>query len=316
MKGFLSFLFISLFLSSSLIAQDVITIREARALAENTEVIVEGVISSPDYGFNNGQFFFQDTTAGFNVFYANIGGEVGALVNYGEGDTIRVRGRVGVFGDQLQLTPLQIDIIGEGDAVPDPIIISAADLSVDSEFNAMRVEIAGVTLSMATQWPTTAIDAGSAVNVDAEVDGTPILIRIDRGQSAQDGSNIPDEPFTLRGILARFQDDVQIFPFYETDIFQPTTTNTFEALKLDNTLKVYPNPVVEEITLEALPQAGLVKQVVLFDALGKTVAQYTNLNIKNQTISLPLPAKVKNGTYFLSIWTENGIRSSKLSVLR
>ena len=316
MKGFLSFLFISLFLSSSLFAQEVITIREARALPENTQVLIEGVINCPDYGFNNGQFYLQDSTGGINVFYANFGGAVGAIVDYDEADTIRISGRVGVFSDQIQIQPFEVTIIGKGTMVPDPIVITADDLSLDSEFQGMRVEIAGVTLTQATQWPTTPINDGSGTNAEARVDGTDFTIRIDRGESAQDGSPIPDEPFTLRGILGRFRDVVQIYPFYESDVSQPTTTNTFEALKLDNTIKVYPNPVREEITLEVLPQAGLVQQVSVFDIAGKMVARYTELNIKNQTVSLPLPTQVKNGSYILSIWTENGIRSKKLTVAR
>ena len=135
-------------------------------------------------------------------------------------------------------------------------------------------------------------------------------------QSAFDGSPIPDEPFTLRGYLGRFRDIFQILPFFETDISQETTTNTFETLKLNNTLKIYPNPVSDVITVEVLPQAGLVSQAALYDVMGRKLVDYNELNAKNQTITLELPSTVQNGYYYLTVQTENGLRSSKINVLR
>lgn len=314
MKGTLSFLFFLLIgaTSSSVFAQ-ITPIRDCYSLSDYSTVTVEGVINCPDYGFNHGQFFIQDATGGINVFFSNVGGEVGAITNYNEGDSVRINGQVLLYNDlYYELMPNTVDIISTSDDIPAPIKITADDLYVGSEYTGMRVEIEGVTLSMATQWPTSAYDTGSGGNVDAKAGGKSFIIRIDRGQSFYEGSDIPDEPFVLRGTLSRYGDDMQIFPFFEGDISQETTTNTFEALKLDNNIKIYPNPVRESITLEVLPQAGTVDRVVLSDLLGRTVAQFGNLNAKNQTLSLPLPASITKGQYFLSVWTENGIRASKL----
>lgn len=315
--SFLLFLFIGVL--SPLVAQEITPIKDTYALPVETIITIEGVINSPDYGFNHGQFFLQDATGGLNVFFPNVGGEQGAITNYDEGDTVRIQGQTGSFAQVIQIEPRSIsngiEIIGNSDEIPAPILITASDLDIDSEYQGMRVEIKGVTLNRATEWPTTRISSSSGTNVSARVDGKDFVIRIDRGQSFFDGSSIPEEPFTLIGILSRFNNDVQIYPFFEGDIFQETTTNTFEALKLDNNIKIYPNPVVETITLEVLPQAGTVDRVVLFDLLGRTVAQYGKLNARNQTLSLPLPQSVQAGQYFLSVWTENGIRASKLMAI-
>lgn len=317
MKEKLSFLLSFLFIGF-LQGQDITNIRDLYSLPSNASVTVQGVINCPDYGFNHGQFYVQDSTGGVNVFYEFIGGEQGAIVNYNEGDTVKITGTAGEFASQVQILPrlaLGVELIGAGDQLPDPIIISGTDIDVDSRYIGMRVEIAGVTLIDAIQWPAGPITSGGGLSVEALVGEDSLEIRIDRGQSFFDGSSIPDEPFTIRGILGRFNNTVQILPFLESDIFQQTTTNTFEALKLNNTLKIYPNPVQEQITIEVLPRAGTVNQVTLYDIMGRTMAQWNSLNAKNTNLTLPVPPGLNKGNYYISILTENGIRTSKTVVL-
>ena len=317
MKETFTFLFSLFLVISSLNAQDLITIAAARDTAQGTTVKIQGIMGV-DYGFNHGQFYIQDATAGINVFYRNIGGEIGAVVDHTQGDIIEIVGTISEFEDQIQIQPDNVTIVATGDSIPEPRIITPEDITLPSPYAGQYVEIADVTLTMATEWPTTEIDNGSgtSVNVTAGPNNVPFVIRIDRGQSAFDGSPIPDEPFTLRGYLGRFRDIFQILPFFETDISQETTTNTFETLKLNNTLKIYPNPVSDVITVEVLPQAGLVSQAALYDVMGRKLVDYNELNAKNQTITLELPSTVQNGYYYLTVQTENGLRSSKINVLR
>lgn len=317
MKAKLSFLLTFLFIGF-LQAQDITNIRDLYTLPSNSTVTIQGIINCPDYGFNNGQFFVQDSTGGVNVFYSFIGGEQGAIVDYNEGDTVRINGKTGEFASLLQIEPtigVGVELIGAGDQIPDPIIISGDDISIDSRYIGMRVEIAGVTLIDAIQWPAGPINSGGGLSVEALVGADSLEIRIDRGQSFFDGSSIPDDPFTIRGILGRFNNSVQILPFLESDIFQATTTNTFEALKLNNTLKIYPNPIQEQITIEVLPRAGTVNQVTLYDIMGRTMAQWNKLSATNTTLTLPVPPGLNKGNYYISILTENGIRTSKTVIL-
>ncbi|HKK75726.1 MAG TPA: T9SS type A sorting domain-containing protein [Saprospiraceae bacterium] len=297
-------------------AQELIPIREAYQLPAGTHITIEGVINSPDYGYENGQFFVQNNTGGLRVFFTEVGGEMGAFASYDQGDTVRIQGRTDILGGALEVLPDFVDLIASGDSIPSPVKITPADLELNSVYQGMRVEIAGLTLSDKSQWPVSPITNGEAMDVEVTANGTSFLIRIDRGQSFFDGSTPPEEPFTLRGILSHSEEEVYILPFYESDISAETATNTFEALKLDNNLKVYPNPVKEEITLEVLPQAGTVDRVILTDLLGRTVAQYTGLNARNQILRLPVPARLRSGQYFLSVWTENGLRASKLMAIK
>jgi hypothetical protein len=317
MKEKLSFIFLALLIVAKLNAQEISKIRSIYNVPTDTVVTVQGVINCPDYGFNDGQFFVQDSTGGVNVFYKFVGGELGAITNYKEGDIIKITGQTGEFGNLVQIAPTSIEIIASGDQIPDPIVITLDDLSLASKFMGMRVEIANITLTDITKWPTTGINSSSGLSISATVASSkPIIIRIDRGQSFFDGSAIPNAPFTIRGILSRFNNDIQIFPFYEADIFQATTTNTFEALKLENTLKIYPNPIQDQITIEVLPQAGTVDQVTLYDLVGRTIAQWNQLSARNKTLTLAVPAGLNKGNYFISILTENGIRTSKTLVLK
>lgn len=318
MKETFTILLLLLLTSAPVLAQETITIKEARASEVGTFVKVEAVINGPDYGFNHGQFYIQDSTGGINIFFSNVGGENGASVSYNDGDTVSVTGVTSLFSDQLQITPNSVDLIGASDVLPEPIKITTEDLTLDSEFQGMRVQIEEVSLVDAAEWPTSAIDAGSGVNVNVEIgpEKIPLVMRIDRGQSAQEGSAAPEEPFILTGILANFEETVQIFPFYESDITPQSTTNTIEAFTLENALKVYPNPVRSEINLEVTPQMGSVIRATLFDVMGKAVANFNQLDINQNNLRLSLPNAIKAGSYHLTLWTEKGPRSSKLVVLR
>ncbi|MGB3467989.1 MAG: choice-of-anchor J domain-containing protein, partial [Cyclobacteriaceae bacterium] len=190
---------------------DAISISDARSRTGET-VLINGIVTTPDYGFNNGQFFLQDETAGINVFYpANFGVAK-------EGDFVEISGTIGDFNGQVQLTPNTVSVISSNNALPAAASVNGGDLSPDSDLQSQRVVIDNVTLSNPSEWPTAPIDAGSGVNVTASADGVNFIIRIDRGESFYDGSAAPDGAFTLTGILARFNDEIQILPFLEGDV--------------------------------------------------------------------------------------------------
>lgn len=207
--------------------RDEVTIQEARAADLETPVTVTGVINTNDYGFNDGQFYIQDETAGINIFANDLGGENGEAL-FAAGDTIRVSGETGAFNEQAQIALENYEIVGSG-PVPDAVMIDAAQVTVDSEFQGQRIEVAGLELidpadaDGCEPWPTDPIDSSSGLtvcaspNLDSDNPDT-LAIRIDRGQSFYDGSDAPVGAFTLTGTLGRFFDDAQIFPFFEGDV--------------------------------------------------------------------------------------------------
>lgn len=190
---------------------DLSTISSARSMMGET-VKIQGIVTTPDYGFNNGQYFIQDGTAGINIFH---GGNFGLVA---PGDEVEITGVIGEFGMQVQIAPSTVTVLSSGNTLPTAVSVNGGDLSVTSDLQGQRVVIDNVSLVNPSEWPTSPIDAGSGLNVAATADGTSFVIRIDRGESAFDGSATPPATFTLTGILARFDDEIQIVPFFATDI--------------------------------------------------------------------------------------------------
>ncbi|XWN38710.1 MAG: DUF5689 domain-containing protein [Balneola sp.] len=208
-------------LGSTAITMAQTKIRDARG-QDGQEVTIVGIMNTPDYGFNDGQFFVQDSTGGINIFYNDVGGannqDTSAYLGWTKGDTLQITGTIGSFGNQIQIAPNSITIVGTGDASSVPVTaITQADLSVDSKFQGMLVKLESVGLADGETWPADA-QTSSGVNVDVATADSAFVLRIDRDQSYYDGAPAPTEAFNLTGVLARFNSDVQMMPFDSTDV--------------------------------------------------------------------------------------------------
>lgn len=197
-------------------------VRDARTLAGvDTTVTIEVIMTTPDYGFNDGQFYVQDSTAGINVFYNDVGGannqDSSAFKGWTPGDTLSITGSITEFSGTVQIAPDGIDILGAGNTRPAPIWITQEDLSTDSKYQGMIVKLADVSLADGETWPEDA-QVSSGVNVDVVSGDSAFVLRIDRDESYFDGAPAPTERFNLLGVLGRFNSDVQILPFDSTDV--------------------------------------------------------------------------------------------------
>ncbi len=207
-------------ISATSMAQ-VTKIRDARGM-DGQEVTIVGIMNTPDYGFNDGQFFVQDTTGGINVFYDDVGGannqDSSAFLGWTKGDTLQIIGTIGSFGQQVQIAPSSVTILGTGEASSVPVTsITQADLSVDSKHQGMLVKIESVGLADGETWPADA-QTSSGVSLDVATADSAFILRIDRDESYYDGAPAPTEAFNLTGVLARFNSDVQVMPFDSTDV--------------------------------------------------------------------------------------------------
>ncbi|SMO75817.1 T9SS type A sorting domain-containing protein [Gracilimonas mengyeensis] len=207
--------------STSVWAQDVTKIRDARQLEEGTEVTIEGILTTPDYGFDNNQFFMQDSTAGIAIIIFNSdteGNNADGNSPFAAGDSITITGTTGSYNGLVQLESAagNYTIISSDNELPAPVAISPADIKTESEYQGMRVSIAPVSLAEGEEWPEDA-QSGSGVNVDVVAGDSTFTLRIDRDESYFDGAEAPGEKFQLIGNLGAFYSP-QVFPFYETDI--------------------------------------------------------------------------------------------------
>lgn len=221
-KVLMSVLVLTLAFASTTYAQDVTKIRDARALvAEDTTVTIEGIMNTPDYGFSNGQFYVQDSTAGINVFYSGVGGannsDHPSFTGWTQGDTLRITGGLTTFNGLVEITPDTVIVLGAGTTRPWPVRITKEDLSTESMYQGMIVKLEDVSLADGEVWPADA-QTSSGVNVDVVVEDSAFQLRIDRDESYFDGAPAPTERFNLLGLLTRNNDDVQILPFESTDI--------------------------------------------------------------------------------------------------
>ncbi|MEQ9092204.1 MAG: T9SS type A sorting domain-containing protein [Balneola sp.] len=208
-------------LGSSAVTMAQTKIRDARG-QDGQEVTIVGIMNTPDYGFNDGQFFVQDSTGGINIFYNDVGGannqDTSAYLGWTKGDTLQITGTIGSFGSQIQIAPNSITILGTGESSSVPVTaITQADLSVDSKYQGMLVKVESVGLADGETWPADA-QTSSGVSVDVATADSAFVLRIDRDESYYDGAPAPTDAFNLTGVLARFNSDVQVMPFDSTDV--------------------------------------------------------------------------------------------------
>ncbi len=83
------------------------------------------------------------------------------------------------------------------------------------------------------------------------------------------------------------------------------STNQISSESIPN-INIYPNPTVNEITIES---KGL-KQVIVFNQVGKKVANYEDLKSANQ-LKIDL-SKLAKGTYFIQVSTADGMTIEKI----
>lgn len=83
----------------------------------------------------------------------------------------------------------------------------------------------------------------------------------------------------------------------------PTTTNTKENTKENNTIEVYPNPTTNELNADLLFQPTSVK---IYDITAKQVVEANGFPINVR--------ELENGIYFVQIKSENGLLTKKIII--
>jgi DNA/RNA endonuclease YhcR with UshA esterase domain/endonuclease YncB( thermonuclease family) len=107
-----------------------ISIADARHMADNSLVTVEGIITSEPGAFGGQGFYVQDGTAGIYVFQSTAG--------YHAGDKISISAKKTAFNTELELTdPVVLEKIGTA-ALPEAVIQSA--LNDDSQGRLVKLE--------------------------------------------------------------------------------------------------------------------------------------------------------------------------------
>ena len=103
------------------------TIQDARNLGAEHHVIVQGVVTSPNFGTTHGEYTIQDATAGIVLYGYELAG-----LEVEIGTEIRVQGETAEYFGKFEIVALlsDVEIIGAG-TIPDVQIINVNELLIN-----------------------------------------------------------------------------------------------------------------------------------------------------------------------------------------
>ncbi|MDO5301922.1 MAG: CehA/McbA family metallohydrolase [Tissierellia bacterium] len=131
-----------------------ISIADARDAAQGTEVTVEGVVT---YQHTDGNVFIQDKTGGIGVYPV-------ASTSQLYGRKVRVTGKRGEYSGQAQISQTKVEDLGAA-TLPEPELITLAQLKDDASVNGQRVLIKGLTLGKIDPYNTSITQDGITLSI-------------------------------------------------------------------------------------------------------------------------------------------------------
>ena len=215
----LLFTFLLFSFSTSVLAQTQVSIAEARATnpdgsaALDGEIVeVTGIVIGPNFRPAGLTFVLYSTEDNIGITIFALDDNMGYTVT--DGDSLTVVGEVSPFNGLNEIIPSLITVDSQGNAIPDPIVVT--ELNESTESNLVRIE--DVSLVDESQWQT-----GGSFNVDVS-DGTNMYqVRIDSDTDIS-GMEAPQGVFDITGIGGQFDNEApfdsgyQLFPRNAMDI--------------------------------------------------------------------------------------------------
>jgi len=234
----LSFIFLSFcFWSNDVIAQDAITIAQAREIDSegalvrlNQNVELTGIAIGPNFrsGGQTWVLFSEADNIGITVFAFNND----VMYDVTDGDELKVIGDLAEFNGLAEIIPTSIEILSSGNAIPAPNIITEL-----RELNeASLVTIENVSLVDESEW------GSGSFNVNV-TDGTNTFqVRIDSDIDIS-GMPAPQGTFNVTGIVGQFDNEAPYFQGYQ--VF-PRSTADINPYDTGST----GGPVYEKLSIE------------------------------------------------------------------
>ena len=199
---------------------DVVSIEDARAESDGTQVTVEGIATR-----SRGRYVrIQDETAGIVIFDSDADFSDTVV----EGDSIRITSTLSTFNEarQLDTPPDDLLILSRNNDLPDPQEITLNELNSNGEaYEAQLVQVEDVTFDTDDLLFT----ASTSYDISDPTDTGEFRLQQDR-DTALDGEPIPQEPFTYQGIVGRFNDVFQLEGVNIRDVSIGDPIDTADAL--------------------------------------------------------------------------------------
>lgn len=265
----------------------VVTTNDADGRPDSLDVSCElqGIVYGVNLRPTGLQFTIIDANGdGIGVF--NNTGDLGYTVT--EGDEIKIRGAISFFNGLTQMNVEDIELVSSGNPLIAPTVVT--ELGEDTE--SQLVKILGLSIVNPAQWT----NSGSGFNVDVTNGTNTFQMRIDNDVNIF-GSSPPASTFNLTGIGGQFDNSApynsgyQIFPRYLQDI---DLVSSVLDPSLANGVKIYPNPVVNQLTLEG-PQGF--DRIRITNTVGQLILDQKNIYQKERFELNNLPS----GIYYLTL---------------
>jgi len=199
----------------SYVSYDELTIAEARDAGAGVEIMISGVVTSPNFQSSGSEYTIQDATAGLVLYGSGI-----TDLNLALGDEVIVSGVTDEYNGKFEIiisSASDVQVLGAG-TLPEPQIITVADLFSNGElYESELITIENVTTE--DEWPS---DGWSDNLIISDGGSSTTTMRID-SDTEIDGSQEPIWPVSVTGVGGQYDssdpytEGYQLLPRYITD---------------------------------------------------------------------------------------------------
>ena len=238
------------FVSSLLLAQ--VPISNVYSGLNDEEFTVSGIVTTPEFGISpEVLFFIQDGSRGLLISYE------GNECTTTQGDEVLITGLRKEVNNMVLLEVVTLERITSNNQLPSHQLISDTDLSLSSSLIGNRVTINNVTITDNSNWPEVQSEVSRSIPITTGT--TDFTLTVDRA-SYYNGTPVPCNSFSLSGVLAKFDDEIQILPFYENEL------DPLPKLTVDQEVINFGQIQVDEFSLPELLKysaSNLVEDIVI-----------------------------------------------------
>jgi 2',3'-cyclic-nucleotide 2'-phosphodiesterase/3'-nucleotidase/5'-nucleotidase len=157
-------------------ALGLISIADARTKSNNTEVIVEGVVTADNSAIGGGNLstYIQDDTAGINLYSSSS-------QDLKEGDKVKVQGQLAEYKGLKELIPTSVEVMATNQQLPQTKSITLADLETSATAEQLEGQLVKVT-GYVSSVPSSPAGGGFNVSfIDSDYNSTMLRVMEETG---------------------------------------------------------------------------------------------------------------------------------------
>ncbi|MRG87536.1 endonuclease [Salinibacillus xinjiangensis] len=192
-----------------------VSIEDARQQSLGSTVTVEGVVTADNAAIGGGRLstYIQDDTAGINLFHFDLTG----FPDLQKGDQVKVTGTLEEYNGLLEVVPANaenVEVLSQGNEIPQPQVISLADLQDESVAEPLEGSIVKVN-GYISSIPSSPAGGGYNISlIDSDFNGTTLRVM----EGSLDVSELEEGKwYDITAILSQYN-SYQVIPTEASDI--------------------------------------------------------------------------------------------------